>query len=73
VGLAHTANVQIALTANTDNDRGGPGTGGCTGYSRVNARAIMVGAARTFTLDLFELVTPTPGAARSAAPPLPSS
>jgi len=32
---------------------GATGTAGGTGYSRVNARAIVVGAARTFTLDLM--------------------
>jgi len=49
-----TSNTQIALTANTDNDLNGPGTQ--TGYARVNARASMVGATRTFTLNLFEIV-----------------
>lgn len=71
VGLAQTANVQTALTANTDNDLGGPGPGGGTGYSRVHARGIMVGAARTFTLTSSNSSTPTPGAAPSAAPPCP--
>jgi hypothetical protein len=72
VGLAQTANAQIALTANTDNDLGGPGTAGGTGYSRVNARAIMVGAARTFTLDLFELVNADTGRCTIGGTALPS-
>jgi hypothetical protein len=73
VGPGQTANAQIALAANTDNDLGGPGTQGGTGYARVNARAIMVGSTRTFTLDLFEIVNADTGRCTIGGTALPSS
>jgi hypothetical protein len=68
-----TGSGQISLTANIDNDLGGPGTQGGAGYFRVIARAIMVGSAHTFTLDLFELVNADTGRCTIGGTALPSS
>jgi hypothetical protein len=72
-GGVQTGSGQIALTGNTDNDLGGPGTQNGTGYVRVIARAIMVGATRTFTLDLFELVNADTGRCTIGGTALPST
>jgi hypothetical protein len=68
-----TGNGQITLSANTDNDLGGPGTQAGTGYVRVIAHAILTGTQRTFTLDLFELVNADTGRCAVAGTILPST
>jgi hypothetical protein len=68
-----TGNGQSTLAAGTDNDLGGPGTQGGTGYFRGLAHAILVSASRTITLELFELVDAGTGRCQIGGTALPAT